>query len=107
MLTSLQDDGAPDEYDLPPVESATDLLKTDAAGAEPGTDEKDEAGVSEDMRWDRNRTGWAPGFVHEATDEEKEEGTLLDHQTFLEGKLDDKFFGGETPFCYCCCCCCC
>lgn len=107
MLTSLQDDGAPDEYDLPPMESATDLLKTDAAGAEPGTDEKDEAGASEDMRWDRNRTGWAPGFVHEATDEEKEEGTLLDHQTFLEGKLDDKFFGGETPFCYCCCCCCC
>ena len=73
--------------------SATDLLKTEDAG-EAGKDEKDKAGADdEDLRWDRNRTGWAPKFVHEPTDEEKEEGTLLDHQTFLEGKLDDKFFG--------------
>lgn len=30
------------------------------------------------------------------TEEEKAEGTLLDHQDFLESKLDDKFFGGEN-----------
>lgn len=47
------------------------------------------------MRWARDRTGWAPQFEHQPTQEEKEEGTLLDHQTFLEGRLDDKFFGGE------------
>lgn len=50
--------------------------------------------MSEDMRWARDRTGWAPQFVQVPTEEEKAEGTLLDHQDFLEGKLDDKFFGG-------------
>lgn len=45
------------------------------------------------MRWARNRTGWAPKFVTEETAEEEAEGTLLDHQTYLEGRLPDKFFG--------------
>lgn len=53
------------------------------------------------MRWARDRTGWAPQFVQEPTEEEKDEGTLLDHQTMLESKLDDKFFGGKAFLCYC------
>ncbi|PWY62747.1 membrane bound C2 domain protein vp115 [Aspergillus eucalypticola CBS 122712] len=86
-----KDDGTPDQYDLPPPRSATDLLqeKADEASAAPNG----EAHVEEDMRWARDRTGWAPQFEHQPTQEEKEEGTLLDHQTFLEGRLDDKFFG--------------
>lgn len=49
--------------------------------------------MTEDLRWARDRTGWAPRFHEEPTEEEKAEGTLLDHQDFLEGRLDDKFFG--------------
>lgn len=57
--------------------------------------------MSEDMRWARDRTGWAPQFVQFPTEEEKAEGTLLDHQDFLEGKLDDKFFGGRWLMRFC------
>jgi hypothetical protein len=49
--------------------------------------------LTEDMRWARDRTGWAPTFEQPAKEGDDEE-TLLDHRTFLEGKLDDKFFGG-------------
>lgn len=55
--------------------------------------EKGPKEMDEDMRWARNRTGWAPKFVTEETAEEEAEGTLLDHQTYLEGRLPDKFFG--------------
>lgn len=47
----------------------------------------------DDLRWARNRTGWAPKFVTEKLASLDEEGTLLDHQDFLEGRLPDKFFG--------------
>jgi Ca2+-dependent lipid-binding protein len=45
------------------------------------------------MRWARDRTGWAPKFHAEKTEEEQAEGTLLDHQDFLESRIPDKFFG--------------
>ncbi|ODH23066.1 hypothetical protein ACO22_05420 [Paracoccidioides brasiliensis] len=48
--------------------------------------------LTEAERWDRNRTGWAPRF-HIPKDDFDEGETLLDHQTFIETKLDDKFFG--------------
>ncbi|KAJ5096343.1 Tricalbin [Penicillium alfredii] len=83
-----KDDGAAD-YDLPPPQSATALLAEEATTAE----EKGGKEVEEDLRWARNRTGWAPRFAIEKTAEQEEEGTLLDHQTYLEGKLHDKFFG--------------
>lgn len=38
-----------------------------------------------------SKVGWAPRFGNPADKEEP--GTLLDHQDFLEGKIDDKFFG--------------
>ncbi|OOF90013.1 hypothetical protein ASPCADRAFT_212308 [Aspergillus carbonarius ITEM 5010] len=79
-----KDDGTPDQYDLPPPRSATDLLQEKSEGVPQ---------VEEDLRWARDRTGWAPQFEHQPTQEEKDEGTLLDHQTFLEGRLDDKFYG--------------
>lgn len=44
-----------------------------------------------------SRTGWAPRF-HIPDEEIEAEGpgeTLLDHQTWLEAKLNDKFFGGK------------
>ncbi|KAF9886442.1 hypothetical protein FE257_011474 [Aspergillus nanangensis] len=86
-----QDDGTPDDYDLPPPRTATDILDENAN--ETPAEKKEDAALDEDMRWARDRTGWAPQFDRPMTEEEKDEGTLLDHQTFLEGKLDDKFFG--------------
>ncbi|KAF2090400.1 tricalbin [Saccharata proteae CBS 121410] len=45
----------------------------------------------DEARWER--VGWAPRFGP-GSDAGEEEGTsLLDHQTYLEGKIDDKFFG--------------
>ncbi|KAL4771021.1 hypothetical protein BDW60DRAFT_71742 [Aspergillus nidulans var. acristatus] len=85
-----KDDGTPAPYDLPPPKSATTLL--DEKSQEPAAEKKEEE-VDDEQRWARDRTGWAPRFVHEETQEEHDEATLLDHQTFLEGKLDEKFFG--------------
>ncbi|OAX81636.1 hypothetical protein ACJ72_04025 [Emergomyces africanus] len=48
--------------------------------------------LDEAAKWDRNRTGWAPRF-HIPEDDMDEGDTLLDHQTFIETKLDEKFYG--------------
>lgn len=47
--------------------------------------------MDEDARWER--VGWAPRFGMPGSEEADDEGTLLDHQTWLEGRLEDKFFG--------------
>ncbi|KAJ5778668.1 Tricalbin [Penicillium odoratum] len=75
-------------YALPPPVSATALIAEDA-----NAPEGQKGDMEEDMRWARDRTGWAPKFHVEKTDEELAEGTLLDHQTFLEGRISDKFYG--------------
>lgn len=49
------------------------------------------ADVSEKARWER--VGWAPRFGS-GDAEVDDETTMLDHQTWLEGKLDEKFYGG-------------
>ncbi|KAJ6018194.1 hypothetical protein N7451_001573 [Penicillium sp. IBT 35674x] len=82
-----KDDGKAD-YDLPPPRSATALIAEDA-----NAPEGQKGDMDEDMRWARNRTGWAPKLHEERTAEEEAEGTLLDHQTFLEGRISDKFYG--------------
>lgn len=38
--------------------------------------------------------GWAPGFYKE-DDEDDYDADMQDHQTLLEGKLSEKFYGGE------------
>lgn len=49
--------------------------------------------VKEDERWARDRVGWAPRFG-EGDPKDNEGPTLLEHQTFLESKLEDVWFGG-------------
>ena len=85
------DDGTPDQYDLPPPTTAGAVEPAKDADGKPMTN-----GVHpEQERWARDRVGWAPRFGTGETAEEKEDPTtLLDHQTFLEGKLDEKFYGG-------------
>lgn len=90
----IQDDGTPDQYDLPPPS---------AGGAIPIPTTKDSnqtvanGGISSDenARW-VEKVGWAPRFGQEKLTEAEAEESLLDHQTFLESKLDDKFYGGES-----------
>ncbi|KAE8348838.1 C2 domain-containing protein [Aspergillus coremiiformis] len=90
-VTTDKDDGTPGHYDLPAPKSANALIAEEKNEAARGAE--GENGMTEDLRWARDRTGWAPRFHEEPTEEEKAEGTLLDHQDFLEGSLDDKFFG--------------
>lgn len=46
----------------------------------------------EDDQW--AKTGWAPRFgTGEAQDSKEDDALLIEHQTFLEGKIDDKFYG--------------
>ena len=47
--------------------------------------------MDEDSEW--ARVGWAPRFGMPGSENQEEEASLLDHQTWLEGKLEDKFFG--------------
>jgi len=61
-----------------------------------GTIDKTKAanGVPPEEEESWSKLGWTPRFGSGETEEDKEAGTLLDHQTFLEGKLEDKFYGG-------------
>ncbi|KAK3070276.1 Tricalbin-2 [Teratosphaeriaceae sp. CCFEE 6253] len=81
-LVTDQDDGETAGYDLP------EPSKEGAIGAPTsptdGQANPDEAG-------EFSKVGWAPRFGNPADHDEP--GSLLDHQTFLEGQLDDKFFG--------------
>lgn len=97
MATDL-DDGEPGAYNLPSPTTAKALAaalpptkdKNGAPGANSAIDTEDEA------RW-VERAGWAPRFgagVEAAAADA--EPSLADHQTWVEGKLDDKFFGGKS-----------
>lgn len=78
----------PDDYDLPaPTATGVVAPPTDA-------EKKDEMNGSmpEDDQW--KKTGWAPRFGTGETEDDKQDDALIsDHQTFLESKLDDKFYG--------------
>ncbi|KAF2092391.1 DNA-directed RNA polymerase II subunit J [Rhizodiscina lignyota] len=81
------DDGAPPDYDLPPPSRAGAISRADTASrSSKGANGK----APEDEEWER--MGWAPRFGVPKLREE-DDGTMLDHQTWLEGKIDDKFFG--------------
>ena len=86
-LVSDKDDGQTAGYDLPPPSKdgvvAARSSSPSGANGRPGT-----APGENDVY---EKTGWAPRFGMPTSDEDG--ATLLDHQTWLEGKLDDKFFG--------------
>ena len=42
------------------------------------------------------KVGWAPRFGQGDLTEAEAGESLLDHETFIESKLDDKFFGGKS-----------
>ncbi|KZF24395.1 membrane bound c2 domain-containing protein [Xylona heveae TC161] len=85
-------DNTPDQYDLPPPSKAGAVTppKTAANGKPTGANGQ----VPEDERWARDRVGWAPRFGPGSFVEgDEEEVSMLDHQTWVESKLPDKFYG--------------
>ena len=85
-----QNDGTPDQYDLPPPS------KAGAVPPSPSLDGKSAVAnghLTHDDAARYEKTGWAPRFGQGSITEEEAAESLLDHQTFLESKLDDKFFG--------------
>ena len=82
-LATDADDGQTAGYDLPPPSKAGAIAEPETPTGEAN------GGISKDDVY--SKTGWAPRFGTPKDGED--EGTLLDHQDFLEGKLDDKFFG--------------
>lgn len=83
-LVSDQDDGQTAGYDLP---------EPSKQGALPVSGSENENVMDEKQAKEEefSRVGWAPRFGNPA--DHDEEGTLLDHQDFVEGKLSDKLFG--------------
>lgn len=82
------DDGTPSAYDLPtPTTKGAVTAPTGLSPTSPS-----QADREEEARW-IERTGWAPRFGSGASVTSIEAETLADHQTWLEGKLEDKFYG--------------
>ncbi|THW55082.1 tricalbin [Aureobasidium pullulans] len=84
-LASDQDTSLKPAYDIPTAPLSAPLPSPAKSSAESvnGTAEKEE---------DWAKVGWAPRFG-QLPDSASIDGSMLDHQTMLEGKLDDKFFG--------------
>ena len=93
------DNGIPGKYDLPTPSTAGALAAPPPAKGENGKLLTNGAaaafGEDEHKRW-VERTGWAPRF---GNGEPVEVEAFADHQTWVESKLDDKFFGGRFPAC--------
>lgn len=86
------DDGKPGAYNLPPPSTAGAIAAPAPAKDKDGKPLQNGALAEDDeARW-VERTGWAPRFGNPASI--GDEANPADHQTWVEGKLDDKFFGG-------------
>lgn len=94
------DDGKPGDYNLPPPTTSGALPPTGALRDKNGELlEKSDGQLpeDEDAEW-VERVGWAPRFGNGSSGDSIEDGeNMLDHQTWIEGQLDDKFFGGMGP----------
>lgn len=82
------------KYDLPSPTEGAALVDQSAPTANGDTTKVNgQWTADENAQW-VSKTGWAPKFG--SGDNADTQGpTLLDHQTWVESKLDDKFFGGE------------
>ena len=90
-LVSDIDDGTPDQYDLPSPSKAG-ALAASAAGAANGHAQGPHGHApTEDDAWWTERAGWAPRFGTGAEHDEGPDGR--DQSTFLETRLEEKFFG--------------
>ena len=88
-LASDQNGGSGPKFDLPPPSKAGALEAPESPSTAKANGHAPEA--DPDDEW--ARVGWAPRFGMPGSENQEEEASLLDHQTWLEGKLEDKFFG--------------
>ncbi|KAL9000237.1 MAG: hypothetical protein Q9169_001139 [Polycauliona sp. 2 TL-2023] len=84
-------DGTPDQYELPAPSKGGAIPPSPTTKSSPaqanGHIHQDDKSRYED------RVGWAPRFGQGSITEAEAEESPLDHQTWVESKLDDKFFG--------------
>lgn len=93
----IQDDGTPDQYDLPPP-SKEGAIPVSAPPNGKSIMPDDQLNQDDAERF-IEKTGWAPRFGQGSITTEEAEESLLDHTTLLESKLNDKFFGGTSFEC--------
>lgn len=90
MVTDFDDGTGPDE-DLPePTSKGVLDLPKDSAG-KPVADGEDPGAPDAPY----SRTGWAPRMGW-PVDDAMDGPSLLDHTTWLESKVPDKFYGGKS-----------
>ncbi|KAL5118587.1 Tricalbin-2 [Pleosporales sp. CAS-2024a] len=88
LVSDADDAAAPAPYDLPSPTTAGALAAPAANGHAPEL----AADADADAKW--ARVGWAPRFgMPGADDPDPDDGTMLDHQTWLESRIHDKFYG--------------
>ncbi|KAG9895403.1 tricalbin, partial [Aureobasidium melanogenum] len=87
VLASDQDDSLKPAYDIPTAPLSAALPSPAKSTAESAN------GQSPEKEEDWAKVGWAPRFGQLPDSASVQGENLLDHQTMLEGKLDDKFFG--------------
>ncbi|KAI9672365.1 MAG: hypothetical protein M1817_003387 [Caeruleum heppii] len=91
-LATDMNDGTPDQYDLPPPSKGGALpVSPTSSTAAGGEKVNGHLSRDENARW-VERVGWAPRFGN-GGDDDAEGETLMDHQTWVESKLEDKFYG--------------
>lgn len=83
------DDGSKPAYDLPEPSKAGALEVAKDTEGNPVVDGKAEEGALMGPQ-----TGWAPKFGWPVESIQSGE-SLLDHQTWLEGQIPDKYYGGK------------
>lgn len=91
-----QETGMPDQYDLPPPSKDGVVPRSPTVDGKPGL-ANGHVPQDEDARY-TEKVGWAPRFGQGNITEAEIGESLLDHRTFLESKLDDKFFGGKYEY---------
>lgn len=84
------DDGKGSKYKLPTptTAGAIEPVKNEKGELIPGAQEGDKE------KW-ADRVGWAPRLGSGVEPFDANEPSLLDHQTWMEGQLPEKFYGGE------------
>ncbi|KAL6704691.1 Tricalbin-2 [Coniothyrium glycines] len=91
LVSDADTNGSAPQYDLPPPSHAAALAVPSSPTADGPNGSAPE--LDQDARW--ARVGWAPRFGMPGSDDKDgdDEGLLSDHQTWLEGRIEDKFFG--------------
>ncbi|KAL8713354.1 MAG: hypothetical protein Q9220_002553 [cf. Caloplaca sp. 1 TL-2023] len=85
------DDGSPDQYDLPTPSKGGALPPSPTTNGQ-GRQANGHLHQDDKSRYEE-RVGWAPRFGQGSITEAEAAESPLDHQTWMESKLDDKFFG--------------